>query len=107
MGVLTLLLMIIGIVYGGLTSLIGAIQLRQKKINLWASLAMIAGGILTIISVIPGLVTCTIFTLIIGLLLVHAAAIDNGFKLYGKINPKHHIIRVFISIALIIIYLIK
>lgn len=59
LGVLTLLLLIIGIVYGGLTSLAGAIQLRQKKINLCASLAMIAGGILTIIIIIPDLGTYT------------------------------------------------
>ena len=109
MSVFEVSLLLLGIAYGGLTILGGSIQLKYKKINSWASLLMIIGGVLTLISVFLNsrLATYGIYFLTIGLILIHIATINNGFKMYGKINLKHHIVRLGISIALIVFFIIE
>lgn len=109
MNILTLLLFLIGIAYGGLTVLAGSFQLKEKKINFWASLLMIIGGTLTVISIIFNFILekNTIYLLIAGIALIYAAAINNGYKMYGKINVRHHIIRICISILIITLYIVK
>jgi uncharacterized membrane protein len=94
-------LFLIGGIYGILSILAGIFQLKQKKINKWANLLMIIGGILVLISLIPN-INLGIYVLITGLISIHVSAINNGYKMYGRINPKHHVIRLCISIALII-----
>jgi len=49
----------------------------------------------------------TIAILITGLILIHVAAVNNGFKMYGKINVKHHMVRLIISILIIALFIIK
>ena len=100
MGIYSWTLLIVVIVYGGLTVFAGATQLKQRKISTLSSFTMIVGGFLIILSSIKGTVLeyYTFYTLILGLLLIHFSAINNGFKLYGKINIKHHLIKLIISI---------
>lgn len=110
MSIATIFLLIIGIAYGILTISTGIIvQLQQKEINLWASILMIIGGILTAGSIIFKSILSyyAIYLLIIGLLLIHAAAINNGFKMYGRINIKHHLIRLSVSILIIVLFVVQ
>jgi hypothetical protein len=107
MSAFSLILLVIGIIYGGLTALAGIIQLKQRKVKRWSSLSMILGGISVIILVISKFEPYNIYMLIAALLLIHIVAIDNGINMYGKIKPKHHIIRLCISVLIIILYLIK
>lgn len=107
MSAFSLILFVVGIIYGGLTALVGIIQLKQRKVKRWSSLSMILGGISAIILVISKFEPYNIYLLIAALLLIHIVAIDNGINMYGKINPKHHIIRLCISTLIIILYLIK
>ena len=106
MNVFSVFLFLIGVTYSIFTILAGTVQLKQKKINIWASLSMIIGGLLILVSIALNLAmkTNVIYILIIGLILIHISAINNGYKMYGKINPKHHMVRLCISIVIIILY---
>lgn len=101
-----IVLIFIGGIYGILTILAGIVQLKQKKINKWANLLMILGGSLILTSIIPDF-NLGIYILVTGLISIHVSAINNGYKMYGKINLKHHVIRLCISTALIILYKAK
>jgi len=107
MNAITICLFILGISYGGLNILAGIIQMKQNDINLWASLTMIIGGTIIISSIIFSYLLMYHISslLILGLVLIHITAISNGFRIHGKINPKHHIIRLGISILIIALYL--
>lgn len=101
-----IVLLLLVLIYGGLTVLASVVQFKQKKINLWANLLMLFGSVLIIVSAIfeHTLQSKTIYLLVTGLISIHIAAIDNGYKMYGKINFKHHIIRLIISILIIVLY---
>lgn len=109
MNTATLLLFSIGITYGTLTAIGGITQLSQKKIHLWASILMIVGGLLTAASIILNsiLSSCTIYLLIPGLIIIHIVSINNGLKMYGKITIKHHIVRLFISLLIITLFIVQ
>lgn len=109
MGIISWILLIIVILYGGLTIFAGIAQLKQRKINILSSFMMIIGGILIILSSFNETIFryYTFYILILGLLLIHFSAINNGFKMYGKINKKHHLIRLLISILIISIFLLR
>lgn len=103
------ILILVIILYGGLTIIAGVIQLKERKIDLWSSILMIIGGFLIILSVIPFAIVSnyTLYVLIGGLGIIQASAINNGFKMYGKINPKHHLVRLMLSLLIISLFLLK
>jgi hypothetical protein len=41
--------------------------------------------------------------LVIGLLGIHALTINNGYKMFGRINPSHHLARLVVSVVLILV----
>jgi hypothetical protein len=45
--------------------------------------------------------------LIGALVLIHAAAVNNGLMMHGRINLKHHVIRLGISMLIIVLFLVK
>ena len=101
-------LLIIGIIYGCLTIFAGTIQLKQRKISIQSSLSMVLGGLLLIASIVLSInISYTIFMLAISLLLIHITAIVNGLKMYGRINPRHHVIRLSISMLLIVLFVLR
>ncbi len=103
MSYISIFLIILVIGYGGLTILAGSVQLKEKQINLMQCLIMILGGSIIIISIIFSYILMYHLSvlLIAGLVIIHLGATSNGFKIHGKLNLKHHIIR-FIFSALII-----
>ncbi|MDP4087194.1 MAG: hypothetical protein Q8934_21770 [Bacillota bacterium] len=102
-------LLITVFLYGGLTIFAGTVQLKNKKINTLSSIAMIIGGFLIILTSINenNFGYFTFYFLILGLLLIHFSAINNGIKLYKKITIRHHLIRLLVSLLIIIIFLLR
>jgi hypothetical protein len=109
MGIYSWALLILAILYGALTIFAGVVQLKQKRINVLSSVAMIIGGCLLGLSSIKEHIFgySTLYILILGLLLIHFSAINNGLKLHGKITISHHFIRLLISILIVIIFLLR
>jgi hypothetical protein len=88
--------------FGILNAFAGFSQLQAKKIQTWSAWLMIASGLLLIMS---GVLlfwesSLALFTLAIGLITIQFLTINNGFHLYGKINPGHHLLRLVISVVL-------
>ncbi len=48
-----------------------------------------------------------IILLALSLLTIHISAICNGMKMYGKINFKHHAVRLLLSICIIILFILS
>ena len=108
MNLLGYIVIVFGAIYGLLNIIAGLTQIKQKKVDAWCSITMIIGGLLVIVSTILSYKEFYFFyTLLIGLILIHIATINNGLKMYSKINLKHHIVRFFISMTLIILFMIK
>lgn len=108
MSLFMLIVFLLGIVYGGITIIPCVLQIKKKQVNLWANIMMAIGALLVIVAsdIAYLLNKNVIFVLILGLVLIHIAAINNGLKLYNKIHIKHHLVRLCVSIVLIILYII-
>ena len=91
------------ITYGALTSFAGFGQTRQGKIQLWAAWGMIVCGGLVLGAGVMTLFAsgASLWVLVVGLLGIHALAINNGLRMFGKITPSHHLVRLAISVVLI------
>ena len=92
-------------IYGLLNVLGGVSQLRLKKIQVWAAWLMILFGILLLVAGVTVVMQNYIALplLLIGLIAIHFLTLNNGMQMYKKINAKHHLIRVGISIFLIVL----
>jgi hypothetical protein len=99
--ILNIALILISVIYGILSITAGAVQLKKKEIESWASILMMLGGILIVISIFTKLLPM----LIVSLLMIHISAISNGYKMYGKINLKHHIVRFILSVFIIVLFI--
>ncbi len=67
---------------------------------------MITGGILTFLSslAILKLFLPYVILLSLGLILIHIASILNGYKLHGKLNLSHHMVKFIISAVIIFLF---
>jgi hypothetical protein len=99
---------ILSAAYGGLTAFAGVGQLKSRKIQTWAAWGMILFGLIVVASAALLLLesTAAIWALLVGLLGIHAIAFNNGYKLFGKINPVHHAARLFVSLFLIMLMIV-
>lgn len=84
--------------------------LQNKEIvqkSVLRSLCGIIGSILITVSSIGLIRSSYIFIslLVSGLLLIHIFAILNGYLLHGKLNYRHHLIRLIISIIIVSCYI--
>ena len=108
MSITSILLLILGLIYGILSILAGIIQFTKKTTGLFSNSLMIIGGILVaIVAAFSSHLKLPLLFLILGLMLIHISAILNGKKLYGKIHLNHHIIRLIFSIILIVLFIFK
>jgi hypothetical protein len=89
--------------YGTLTAFAGLGQVRAKKIQAWAAWGMVLFGLMVVTSVALILLGSgsALWALLIGLVGIHAIAINNGYRLFGRINPSHHLVRLVISLILL------
>lgn len=102
-----IIMITICILYGGLTSAAGGLQVKEKRISTLSSISMITGGLLTAFAAPFSLYAGDygIYILVSGLLLIHVSAISNGIKMYGHINPSHHIARLIISVLCVTLFI--
>jgi hypothetical protein len=109
MGIYEWIFTILVVIYGGLTIYVAYSQLKKEKIPVTSGFLMVIGGFLIILSAGRDTVlsSYSLIILVLGLVLIHISAIENGKHLYGEINIKHHIVRFLISILLIIIALLR
>ncbi|MGE5251581.1 MAG: hypothetical protein ACM3QS_15370 [Bacteroidota bacterium] len=91
--------------YGALTAFAGVGQLGAGKIQRWAALGLVFFGMLVIASAVLAWMRSgsTFWLLILGLLGIHAVAINNGLKMYGRIDLSHHLARLLISAVLLLL----
>ena len=89
--------------YGALTVFAGLGQVRTKKIQAWAAWGMILFGLMVVTSAVLILLNSdsALWVLLIGLVSIHAIAINNGYKMFGKINQSHHLARLVVSVILL------
>jgi hypothetical protein len=96
-----IILVIIASIYGALNIIVGGVGVNKKEINTLSAIIMISGGVLTIVSILVNILPL----LILSLLMIHLSAICNGYKMYGKINIQHHIVRAVFSILIILLFI--
>jgi hypothetical protein len=96
---------ILSAIYGTLTAFAGYGQSKVGKMPMWevwsfsfSGLIVLAAGILTLLQVGSAL-----WILVVGLFCVHVLAINNGLKMFGKINASHHLVRFIVSVVLIVL----
>jgi hypothetical protein len=95
----------ISVIYGALTSFAGFSQTKEKRIQIWAAWGLVLCGALVISAGIMTLLDSpsALWILIVGLFGIHVLALNNGVKLFGKINPSHHLARLIVSVVLVIL----
>lgn len=86
--------------YGALSLVAAIAQGKYKNITVGSALLMGTGGLLIIATLFINSVL-SVYVLAAGVLLVHISAIINGYKMYGRINKSHHLIRIIASIFLV------
>ena len=89
--------------YGLVTVYAGFTKGNDGEIPTWSALGMfMAGGMLVAAAVLLFLgKSFALPLLIVALLAIHGLTIYSGFSLHGKINSRHHIARLIISLVLI------
>lgn len=92
-------------IYGLMNMMGGIMQLRQKKIQVWSAWLMIIMGFVIIMSgaVVMRQGQMGVTMLIVGLVAIHLLTLNNGWYMYGKINLRHHLLRLGISILLLVL----
>ncbi len=90
------------VIYGLLAILAGPQQWRLKRIPAWSANAMIAAGVLLLVSayLLFSGSSLTLPVLAIGLVGMHILAIANGQHMNGKITWSDHIGRLGLSLVI-------
>jgi hypothetical protein len=90
-------------IYGLLTIFAGVSMAKIGKVQSWAAWGFVLFGILLVAACIAALLhfSLALWVLVIGLLGIHVIAINNGYKLFGRLNPSHHLVRLLISVVLV------
>ncbi|KQL51471.1 hypothetical protein AN964_21145 [Heyndrickxia shackletonii] len=93
--------------YGALSTLAGSLQCRKRNIPTWSAIGMTIVGIIVMVSsIFVNIIPNSIIILIFCFVLLHILSIANGNHLYGKINIKHHIIRLLFSLVIVLLYIV-
>ena len=92
----------LSVVYGALTAFAGYGQTKAGRIQVWAAWSFALCGLVVAVAGVMTLLRSgfAIWLLIIGLPGIHLLAINNGFRMFGKIKPSHHLARLVVSVVL-------
>ncbi|MEW8993201.1 hypothetical protein [Clostridium sp.] len=98
--------LILIVVYGGISIFACAMAIRQSRDGIFPNIIMIVGSIVILFASITefGGGNDMLYVLLVGLILIHIAAIIHGYKLFNQLNLKHHVLRGCISIIILICY---
>lgn len=103
--------LIISCIYGLLSIVAGISQLKNKDSNMKLNciLGVIPGGLLIIVSNLNMFIATRylFYILIIGLVILHISAIINGLLIHGKLNLKHHVIRLIVSLLMLVLFMLS
>ncbi|WP_433750580.1 hypothetical protein [Falsibacillus pallidus] len=91
------------VIYGILNIAACLVQMKEKKIPLWSSILMGLIGTFLIGFIFFYHTFFGMAALISCLIALHFLAMVNGFHMYGKINLKHHIIRLLTVAAILLV----
>lgn len=98
---------ILAITYGLMTASAGCVQLKVREIGFWPALVMaVLGTILFLSSLLIPFTSTTIFIMTICMLNIQLIAVLNGLHMHGKINIRHHVIRLLFSIVIIVLIVV-
>ena len=98
--------MALTLIYGTLTALGGIIQIKLRNVPLFSALGFfITGGVLACTPFLFFQSTNIFYLLILSLLFIHLIALFNGYYLYRKWTVQHHLVRFFLSILIILLWL--
>jgi hypothetical protein len=93
-------------IYGLLSVVTGAFQIKVRKIPMWSAICMtILGGVILTSALLALINSKIIIILLLCFLCLQVIAVINGLYLYGKINITHHFIRFCISVIIIILFI--
>ncbi|MBT3188253.1 MAG: hypothetical protein HN736_02980 [Anaerolineae bacterium] len=92
----------IALIYGAFTAFDALKAMRQEKLSLSSAALMGFIGLIIMFSslFIPFQIQLAFYALLAGLIALHIVAIKNDLAMHGKINPKHHIVRLIISLVI-------
>jgi hypothetical protein len=103
-----LIYIVVIMLYSGATGMavITSMNKRRETIFKKSNITMVSGCVFMGISLLRCFFVDSIYLafLLLGLLLLHMAAIMNGMQSYGKVNTSHHIVRAIISLCILYFY---
>lgn len=103
-----LIYIVVLMMYSGVTGMAVVTNMNRRRETIFkkSNITMITGCVFMGLSVLRCFFVDSmyLFMLLLGLLLLHMAAIMNGNQTYGKINTSHHIVRAIISICILYVY---
>jgi hypothetical protein len=97
---------VLSLIYGFLLMIAGRGEYKERRIQVWASLGTTLSGLIILTSAVILFIGSylSLYILLVGLVMMHLLAINNGYQLYGGLKPSHHISRLLISITLGLLY---
>lgn len=105
MNILYIAVLTVCVCYGALSVFGGIAGIYKKTTPMLPGIAMAAGGIATACAVILG-GTAGLVMLAAGLVVIQLCAVLNGLRLYGRIHPVHHAVRLLVAMAAIVLYIL-
>ncbi len=101
-----LISLILIIIYGGLSMFACAMAIKESRESIFPNLLMITGSVAILLASITQFKSGSnmLYILLLGLISIHVAAIIHGYKLFNKLNLKHHILRGCISLIILLCY---
>ncbi len=92
----------LSLIYGALIAFAGVKQMRRQEISTGGALLMSLTGALIMFAatLLVFRIWLAFYLLIAGLIAMHWLAIKNGIQMHGKLNPKHHVARLIVSLVI-------
>ncbi len=93
---------LMALIYGAVIAFGALKAMRQEKLSIGSTAAMGFAGLIIMFSAlfIPFQIQLAFYALIAGLIAMHILAIKNELNTHGKINPKHHLLQLIISLLI-------
>lgn len=107
MNILLWIAIVLGVIYGILNMIVGFSQIGKNNIQIRSSIGMLVSGLAIVLAMfLSTYKVLSITLLIVGLIAIHILTLINGYRLYGKINIKHHIIRFILSAIIVVLFIL-
>lgn len=109
--VIKIVFIVLSCAYGTLSIVAALSHFKNSRTNVRLNclLIMVPGGLLLILSNFDMLFHIGFLYAFVmaGLILLHASAALNGYFMQGKLNMKHHFVRLVLSIVLMVLFILS